>query len=139
MAASGQASEQLRQLLAHEKDTAADLEAMEDRVYALETQYMEDDRHGSGLMFGWDGYLDATKPLVLTKTARLSESDRIFSASSASAPLRLPVDDGMGGDLDGGGSSDDDYLADGGRGGGKPMSASAKRKSREKRKRRRDD
>lgn len=37
-----QPSEQLRQLAAHEQDTLADLEAMEERVYALETQCVPD-------------------------------------------------------------------------------------------------
>mmetsp|Transcript_28110 Transcript_28110/g.66435 ORF Transcript_28110/g.66435 Transcript_28110/m.66435 type:complete len:137 (-) Transcript_28110:44-454(-) len=130
-------SEQLRQLLGVEKETAADLESMEERIYALESQYMDDDRHGSGLMFGWEGYLDSSKPLVLTKTARLTEGDRIFSASSASAPLRLPADDGHGAADNGiDSASEEDYLAD--HRGGKPM-GDAKRKGRERRKRRRDD
>lgn len=150
---SGKESDEARLLLEHEAETLEELKDQEDKIYDLETMYIEDAGHATGLLHGWEQYLESGKSVSAAKNKRVPDSDRIFSVSSASAPVQRDVSAyghvggyndgfdvghaepyrGAGAGAGAGGDSDDDDDGYGG-GGGKPTGQRKHRK-----KRRRDD
>lgn len=94
-------SQVLRQIEEKRQTALAELQEVEKLIFKLETAYLRDTAGEGNIIKGWDSLLNIkslkqssyslTRKLAGNKT--LSEQDRVFSLSSASGPLKQPMEE----------------------------------------------
>ncbi|KAL6068824.1 Chromatin modification-related protein meaf6 [Balamuthia mandrillaris] len=83
-AASTPLSPQLMALMERKEILERVLENLETQIYALETSYLEDTHSRGNIVRGWESFR-ARRGAVSHKRVRVSDKNRIFSLSSATA------------------------------------------------------
>eukprot|EP00030_Apusomonadida_sp_AF-17_P004834 a513369_22.p2 GENE.a513369_22~~a513369_22.p2 ORF type:complete len:152 (+),score=79.09 a513369_22:30-458(+) len=78
-------SEDLRRLLKKKRELENELTTIEQRIYNLESSYIQDTASIGNVIRGWDGYLSSrTVGQIKHVTRKVRDSDRIFTHSSVS-------------------------------------------------------
>lgn len=79
-------TKQLKDLAASQENLNQDLRAVEERVYELETEYIEDTVFGN-FVRGLDTFLDVKARASSIKRSRIAGRERVFSLSSLTSPV----------------------------------------------------
>jgi len=86
MAASSSLS--LEKLLERKIELERELDGLEQQIYDLEGSYLDDTQQFGNILRGWDAYFSAGRSNQSGSRKGARESDRIFSLSSVTAPVK---------------------------------------------------
>lgn len=92
-------SEEMSELLAHQKEISTWMQEVKERMFALETSYLEDTPMGN-IVRGWE-----QAKIFSTRSRKISDKERLFTSSSYDVWLankNKPVDEGKGDEKDSG-------------------------------------
>eukprot|EP00041_Stephanoeca_diplocostata_P040035 m.1638492 g.1638492 ORF g.1638492 m.1638492 type:complete len:203 (-) comp28307_c0_seq1:225-833(-) len=85
--------EKLKELLIRRAKLKENLSNLESQIYSFEGSYLEDTQSWGNIFRGWDGYT-SNKSTGERRIRKFKESDRLFSASSTTAPTEAKMEAG---------------------------------------------